>query len=268
MTAEQTSEDLRRYPRLRIPTPFPCAFSLSGGPSRADGLRVGLGIVYDISRYGAKVMSETVPLQGDQVTVTLQLPCQTAPMKIDIATIKWRGSQEFGLEFTALSELATTGLHQLMAQTLTDRTQQMSDLASIFQRNKGDAIFGFCCLDPARLDYSVGSLRHVSQYLEQIRRMQGIEAASVGVAVYVGAYLGEVIRRNGTGCSWFWIDYDAARSLDAQRFERLGCGVGTAAVLYSGTRDCVLPLGTVDRYLNGNNEQDLFEFAQTILTRG
>lgn len=268
MAPEQTSEDLRQYPRLRIPTPFPCAFSHYGGPSSEDGLRIGLGVVYDISRYGAKVMSETIPLQGDQVTVTLQLPCQTASMKVDVATIRWREPHTFGLEFTTLSELAGKHLHTLMAQILTDRTEPMGNLARLFHSNKGEAIFGFRCLDSTRLDYSVGSLRHVNQYLEQICRMQGIEEAWPCVVVYVGAYVGEVIRRTDRAHTWFWIDFDAAQSLNAQLFERYGRGVGTAAVLYSGARECALPLEKVDRYLRGNDDEDLFAFAEAVLARG
>ena len=51
--------DLRQYPRLRVPAPFACSFIRRGLTKWIRGDHEGLGIVFDVSLKGAKVMSET-----------------------------------------------------------------------------------------------------------------------------------------------------------------------------------------------------------------
>lgn len=268
MVPESAFTDLRRHPRIRIQTPFPCSFLHSGEQYRWEGDRHGLGVVFDISGRGAKVMSETVPLLGDQVTVICQLPSQTSPMKVDVAKVRWRAAHVFGLEFTALSEFAGLRLRKFIAQTLSNRAEPMGDLPLMVANDTGKALFGFRYLDPKRLDYSIDSLRHVNEFLDQIRRDQGIEEAWPDVVVRVGAYLGEVIRRNSTKHAWCWIDYDAAHFLDPTAVEVFGKVIGTTAVLYSGAREFALPLEQVARYLRNGYREDLVRFAQTILAWG
>ena len=266
MAPEGTFTDLRQYPRVQMRTPFPCAFSHPGGRSSWKGNRDGLGVVFDISRRGAKVMSQKVPLSGDQIAITFRFPCQTSSTKIDVARVRWSGTHEFGLEFTALSEFAGMRLHKFMTQALNDRTEMMRVLAQLVPVDKGRAIFGFEYLDRKKLNYSLDSLRHVDEFLGQIRQNNGIEEAWSDVVARVGAYLGEVIRRNATNHAWYWIDYESAKSLDPKVCEALGAVIGTTAVLFSGNREFAFPLMQVERRLRQACGDDLLSFAETMLS--
>jgi hypothetical protein len=157
-------------------------------------------------------------------------------------------------------------LHKFMAQTLTDRTESMIDLARMASVDEGRGIFGFQYLDRKKLDYSLDSLRHVDEFLEQIRHNQGIEKAWSDVVTWVGAYLGEVIRRNSTNHAWYWIDFESAKSLDPTTCEVFREGISTTGVLYSGNREFALPFKQVEQRLRHECIEDLLGFARTIIS--
>ena len=265
MGQEGGAAELRQYPRVRMRTPFPCAFFYSGWYGGPEGNREGLGVVFDISRRGAKVLSETVPLVGDEVTASLRLPSQISSTVIQVARVRWRKAQEFGLEFTALSKTAEMCLHGLMAQSLNDRTEAMRELAHQFVVDNGPAIFGALYLDRKKLDYGCDSLRHVDSFLAQVRQSHGMEEAWADVVLRVGAYVGEVIRRNSTHHAWYWIDFDSAKALDPTACADLGGDVGVSAILFSGSREFALPLLQVDRRLRRTCENDLLSFAESMM---
>ncbi len=266
MGQEGAAAELRQYPRVRMRTPFPCAFLYSGWYGGSEGNREGLGVVFDISRRGAKVLSETVPLVGDQVTASLRLPSQISSTVIQVARVRWRKAQEFGLEFTALSKTAEMCLHGLMAQSLNNRTEAMRALAHQLVADKGPVVFGARYLDRKKLDYGRDSLRYVDAFLAQIRQSHGMEDAWSDVVIRVGAYVGEVIRRNSIHHAWYWIDFDSAKILDPTACAAFGGGVGMAALLFSGNREFALPLVQVERRLRRTGDDDLLSFAETMIS--
>jgi hypothetical protein len=127
-------------------------------------------------------------------------------------------------------------------------------------------LFGYQFLDRKKLDYSLDSLRHIDEFLEQIRQNPGIEKAWSDVVVRVGAYLGEVIRRNSTNHAWYWIDFESAKSLDPTACEAFGEGIGMTAVLYSGKREFALPFKQVEQRLRHECRENLLGFARTIIS--
>ena len=62
--------DLRQHPRLRIPAPFACSFQRRGLTKWIRGNHEGLGVVFDVSIKGAKVMSETGIEPGERMSVS------------------------------------------------------------------------------------------------------------------------------------------------------------------------------------------------------
>jgi hypothetical protein len=140
-------------------------------------------VVFDISLNGLKFMGETLPPQGEQLALLVRLPHQQSPLKVDVATVRWRASQTIGLEFTTLSESAAMRLSTFIDHTLTDRTEPMSDVAQIDDSGKGTAFFGFRYPDPARPDYSVESLERMATIPERIQPEQSIERAQGNVLV-------------------------------------------------------------------------------------
>jgi len=58
---------------------------------------------------------------GDQLAISLRLLDQTAPMNVD-ATVRWGNCHSFGLEFTAVSQLAETRLRISLPRAPLQRT--------------------------------------------------------------------------------------------------------------------------------------------------
>lgn len=108
----------RRYPRVRIPTPFICILARleSSGWFRKSSREVG--VVYDLSLRGVRVGTEATIKPGDEVSVTLQLPKQAAPAEIAVATVRWTRDQTYGLAFKKLSSSSLSRLNKYM--TITD----------------------------------------------------------------------------------------------------------------------------------------------------
>ena len=97
----QSTPQLRKHPRVRVSAPFPCSLARVG--LLRKGGEQGLGIVYDVSAKGARVMTEAVITPGDRIAMSLRLPNQAASMFIEIATVRWGKEHTYGVEFEGLS---------------------------------------------------------------------------------------------------------------------------------------------------------------------
>lgn len=98
----QNVPQLRKHPRVRVSAPFPCSLARVG-LLRQGAVEQGLGIVYDVSAKGARVMTEAVITPGDRIAMRLRLPNQAASMFIEAATVRWGKEQTYGVEFEGLS---------------------------------------------------------------------------------------------------------------------------------------------------------------------
>jgi len=98
-----TLNRFRRYPRVRIETPFACALSPLRSRRWLRRPPTNLGLVYDLSVRGARVCTEAPFKPGDEVTVSLRLPRQIRSADIAVATIRWTKDQFYGLAFRRLS---------------------------------------------------------------------------------------------------------------------------------------------------------------------
>jgi c-di-GMP-binding flagellar brake protein YcgR len=98
----QSAPQLRKYPRVRVSAPFPCSLARVG-LLRRGAVEQGLGIVYDVSAKGARVMTEAVITPGDRIAMSLRLPNQAASMFVETATVRWGKEQTYGVEFERLS---------------------------------------------------------------------------------------------------------------------------------------------------------------------
>lgn len=152
------------------------------------------------------------------------------------------------------------------AQAPEDQTLALSQLAQIFFED--DDTFGREHLDRRRLDFSVESLKHINDYLEAIRKDKDVEKDWTRVVLRAGAYVGEVIRRNDKKVQWRWIDYQGAKQVEPKLFESFGRSVATAAVLYDGNKGFVFPLAKVEKYLKNGSEDDVYLFANVMMSHG
>jgi hypothetical protein len=62
------------------------------------------GSIRDLSAKGCRVESMITPFTGMQVTLLLQLPGESVPLKIENAAIRWCGAQGIGMEFLVVAE--------------------------------------------------------------------------------------------------------------------------------------------------------------------
>ncbi|MBK9305587.1 MAG: PilZ domain-containing protein [Nitrospira sp.] len=99
----QGMPQLRKYPRVRVSAPFPCALARVGLVKRG-AVEQGVGIIYDLSTKGVRVMTEAVITPGDRIAMQLRLPDQAASMVIETATVRWGKEQTYGVEFEGLSQ--------------------------------------------------------------------------------------------------------------------------------------------------------------------
>jgi hypothetical protein len=111
---EQFSVDLRQHPRVRVPAPFVCSLSRLGLAKWFGRGADGIGVVFDVSMKGAKVMSEAGIQRGDRLAVSLSLPNQTSPMTVEQATVRWENDHVYGLEFVDLSAVAEMRLRKFI----------------------------------------------------------------------------------------------------------------------------------------------------------
>jgi hypothetical protein len=113
-TKDTTSVQLRRHPRVRASAPFPCSLVLVGLKRWLTSDEGGLGVVYDVSAKGARVMTQALISPGDRVAINLRLPNQATATFIELATVRWGREQTYGIEFEDVSLAADTRLHTFM----------------------------------------------------------------------------------------------------------------------------------------------------------
>jgi len=107
----------RRYPRVRIPTPFICSLARLESRGWFRKPSQGVGVVYDLSLRGMRVSTEATIKPGDQVSIKLRLPKQATPAEIAVATVRWTRDQIYGLSFRRLSSSSLSRLNKYMTIT-------------------------------------------------------------------------------------------------------------------------------------------------------
>jgi len=100
--------DKRIYARFAVNLPV----SLSG-----QGVAGG-GLVSGLSDRGCTVISDELIQAGTSLALHIQLPGQYAPLKVDLAEVRWAQGREFGLEFMRLRLEEKTRLHRFLSALL------------------------------------------------------------------------------------------------------------------------------------------------------
>lgn len=113
---EPVATQLRKHPRVRVPAPFPCSFARTGLKKWLAVERGGVGVVYDVSSKGARVMTEAVIAPGDQIAISLRLPNQVSSMFVELATVRWGREQTYGVEFEEVSSTAGMRLQKYLTR--------------------------------------------------------------------------------------------------------------------------------------------------------
>ena len=105
----------RRYPRVRVPTPFTCSLARLESKRWFRQPSESVGVVYDLSLRGVRVSTEAPIKPGDHVSLMLRLPKQAAPARIAVATVRWTQNQIYGLAFRKLSQASLSRVSKYLA---------------------------------------------------------------------------------------------------------------------------------------------------------
>ena len=81
---------------------------------RKGTVEQGLGIIFDVSTKGARVMTEAVITPGDRIAMNLRFPDQITAMVIEAATVRWGKEYTYGVEFEGLSPAANKHLQSVI----------------------------------------------------------------------------------------------------------------------------------------------------------
>jgi hypothetical protein len=137
-------------------------------------------------------------------------------------------------------------------------------------RGNGDIEGGFAAwseTDYAALDYSVDSLAEVDRLLDAIRPVQDQLEWQVytNTVLAIGAYVGEVLRRQGDS-QWEWMNFDDFMRLHIDLATSLGIkeeGLNVAAVLMAG-KQVTLPFNKVMRNLEEGPENSVHFYVTAM----
>ncbi|MCP9451248.1 MAG: PilZ domain-containing protein [Nitrospira sp.] len=125
---------VRRYPRLGVPTPFPCLFAIIRSHHRFVVEEGDVGVVYDMSVKGARLMTEAVMAPGDRVVLNLRFPYHEGPAAIEWGIVRWGGAQTYGIEFEERSLAAAAALQRLLSHAILGMGKERRDHATAATR--------------------------------------------------------------------------------------------------------------------------------------
>ena len=145
--------------------------------------------------------------------------------------------------------------------------EAFSDLSVMLHSYPESPTYRVDFLKSDKLDYSVKSLKHIDDYLNEIRKSKNLEKDWNKTVLRVGAYVGEVIRRSDKQERWHWVDHDTALQLDPIGWIDLEKSFFTCAVLYQGGKSFCFPLGKVYKFLENGREDSVRTFARVMIDR-
>ncbi len=91
---------------MRFPVELPFSFSGTGA--------AGGGLVSGLSAHGCTVVSDDLLQPGTALVLSIQLPDQGVPLKVDLAEVRWAAGRESGLEFRRLRLEERTRLQRFL----------------------------------------------------------------------------------------------------------------------------------------------------------
>ena len=143
--------------------------------------------------------------------------------------------------------------------------REYADLSLMLTQDNQNITYRRDVLEPVQLDFSLNSLRHIDAYLEQLMITPPEGHDFLRVVLRIGAYVGEVMKRQRPG-KYHWITYDeAAKHSDFVR--GLEHSIASAAMLWYDNGSVLFPLGKVCKYLENGSEDSVYFFAKVLLER-
>jgi len=144
-----------------------------------------------------------------------------------------------------------------------DNNLMHEDLARMFYEEKENPIYLLDFLMAEKLDYSLESLKHVDEYLEQLYKNQPSDDELLKITLRTGSYVGEVIRKN-TKEPFVWLNYEEATKINSSLTD-FGENLGTVGMLWSKPDSFIFPLAKILKFIENGNEDSVHSFANVAI---
>jgi len=141
---------------------------------------------------------------------------------------------------------------------------QFQDLSLMLTQDTENPTYRLNNLEPEKLDFSLESLKHIDDYLESISDKPPEENDYLRVVLRVGAYVGEVMRKQKA--NYHWVSHEEASKL-SDLVAEWEPSIATAGILWAGKDSFSFPLGKVCKYLENGREDSLYFFAKVLLEK-
>jgi hypothetical protein len=106
--------DLRKHPRIFVPTGALFSFKRLVVPVQFEGHSEGEGTLVDLSLGGCRLQSD-VPLDlGEQYNLILQIAKDRSPIIVESAAVRWTKDTTYGLKFLSLQSADESHLRDLL----------------------------------------------------------------------------------------------------------------------------------------------------------
>ncbi len=89
-------------------------YILDGAVTFKGDAACGAGLVLNLSTAGCAIRSETLVQRGDYIDLSVHIPQQEDPVKIDLAAVRWVQGRQFGLEFIRIKREIQEQLRTLL----------------------------------------------------------------------------------------------------------------------------------------------------------
>ncbi len=144
--------------------------------------------------------------------------------------------------------------------------QPFEDLSLMLWQYDSDPTYMCDFLVEQKLDFTLESLKHIDEYLEEIRsNIPDDEEQMFKLVLRTGAYVGEVIRKNSNNM-FHWLEYKQALKAN-KAVGQFGMQLGTMAVLWQEPDHVLFPFGKILKYIDNGSEDSTYAFAY-IVTHG
>ncbi len=137
------------------------------------------------------------------------------------------------------------------------------DLAEMLLECSENPILKAKYFEDKKMDYTIESLSHLDDYLEELRSDLPENEELVKITLRSGSYVGEVIRKNSKE-KYNWVEFSEAEKLNRQIGE-MGFGLGTAAILWAKPDSFVFPLAKVLKRLENGPEDSVVSLAKVAI---
>jgi hypothetical protein len=141
--------------------------------------------------------------------------------------------------------------------------QAFLELAEMLTKDRKRPTYKKELIDPSILDYSLGSLAHLENFLDLVRNDKLSDEQTAVLVLRCGAYLGEVVRRQSQR-EFHWLRFDEAAKLSPQ-VNALGLSLGTSAVLFHLPDEFTFPLSKVGKYIQNGEGESIRMFAAVLI---